>query len=75
MRTDSDDQARSAGPLVLTANVDCGSCLAVFEGVWTDPSITIEDMTEPPVAVQKCPVCGAEIEETWPGWMFRSEAG
>jgi hypothetical protein len=74
-RTDSDEQARGDEPLRLTANVDCRQCGAAYEGQWADSSISLEDMTEPPVAMQECPACGCRQEETWPGWMHRSEAG
>jgi len=74
MRSDSDEQGRSGAPLVLTANVDCESCGAVYQGMWADSSMSLEDMAEPPVAVQSCS-CGHQQEETWPGWCFRSEAG
>lgn len=76
---DSDEQARSGGPLVLTALVDCdgdGGCDATFQAVWTDDSLSIEDMTEPPRADIACPECGLVMEDMeWPGWCFRSEAG
>lgn len=74
-RTDSDEQAQQGGPIVLTAIIDCPSCEAPVDGIWTDDSISIEDMTEPPVAEQKCGACGANFTEEYPGWMFRSEAG
>jgi hypothetical protein len=77
---DSDEQARSGGPLVLTALVDCdedeGGCGVTFQAVWTDDSISVEDMAEPPAADITCPECGRTVTAMeWPGWMFRSEAG
>jgi uncharacterized protein (DUF983 family) len=61
--------------VVLTANVDCEACGEVYSGRWEDDSDTVEDMAEQPVAVQKCPACGHEQQEEYPGWGFRSEAG
>lgn len=63
--------------VVLTALVDCGNpdCGETFEGAWTDDSMSVQDMAEPPVAVQECPSCGHKQAETYPGWCFRSEAG
>ena len=76
---DSDEQARSGGPLVLTALVDCDGpdgCNETFDWTWEDDSISIEDMAEPPVADVTCPECGAvQTNVAWPGWCFRSEAG
>jgi hypothetical protein len=71
---ESGEQA-AAGMLVLRANLDC-ECGEVFEGEWTDTSLSLEDMAEPPVADQQCPACGLIMaDEPWPGWMWRSEAG
>jgi catabolite regulation protein CreA len=77
--TDSDEQGRSGGPLVLSALVDCdvlGGCGEVFNWTLEDYSISLEDMAEAPVADVTCPECGAvQTNVAWPGWMFRSEAG
>jgi hypothetical protein len=78
--TDSDEQGRSGGPLVLSALVDCeedeGGCGATFGWTWKDDSLSLEDMAEAPVADVTCPECGAvQTNVAWPGWMFRSEAG
>lgn len=75
MRSDSDEQRRKGTMLVLNGNVDCPACGCVYDGTWTDSSLSLEDMAEPPVAVQACPQCGTQTVETWPGWVFRSEAG
>jgi catabolite regulation protein CreA len=77
---DSDEQARSGGPLVLTALVDCdeneGGCGTTFQAIWTDDSLSVEDMAEPPVASITCPECGhVHVAMEWPGWTFYSEAG
>lgn len=63
--------------LELTALVDCGNpaCGETYEGRWLDDSMSVQDMAEPPVAVQECPLCGHTQEETYPAWCFRSEAG
>jgi hypothetical protein len=75
MRPDSDDVAQGTGGLVLRGRVDC-DCGEIFEGVWRDPSLSLEDMAEAPVADQECPSCGKiHKDEQWPGWAFRSEAG
>lgn len=72
--TDSDEQARGDGLLHFSTLLDCPGCGETFEGHWTDPSLTIEDMTDPPVAEQECAACGHKFTEEYPGWMFRSEA-
>lgn len=63
--------------LILTALVDCANpeCGAVYEGTWTDDSMSVQDMAEPPEAEQTCPTCEHKQVETFPGWCFRSEAG
>lgn len=61
--------------LQFTALVTCPECDTDFEGFWRDDSITEEDMTETPVAAQRCPECGYTEDLEWPGWMHRSEAG
>ena len=61
--------------LDLTALVDCASCGTTYEGRWLDDSMSVQDMAEPPEAVQECPSCGHRQQEVYPGWMFRSEAG
>jgi catabolite regulation protein CreA len=77
--TDSDEQGRSGGPLVLSVLVDCDGpdgCGETFNWTWEDDSISLEDMAEPPVADVTCPECGAVLTNVaYPGWMFRSEAG
>lgn len=56
--------------------IDCEECDEPFEGYWQDDSITEEDMTDLPVADQRCPGCGhINREVEWPGWFFKSEAG
>jgi hypothetical protein len=61
--------------LVLTAYLDCPECEAVFEGVWKDDSLSVQDMAEAPVADQTCPNGHVMAAEEYSGWMFRSEAG
>jgi hypothetical protein len=61
--------------LELTALVDCAKCDTTYDGRWTDDSLSVQDMAEPPEAVQECPGCGHEQLETYPGWCWQSEAG
>lgn len=61
--------------LRLTALIDCAACGATFEGCWLDDSMSVQDMAEPPEAEQECPNCGHRQLETFPGWMFNTEAG
>jgi hypothetical protein len=78
-RPDSDDQARDGKVMFLTAVVDCDGpdgCGGMFEAIWEEESMTLEDMAEPPVADQTCTECGKVHKDlAWPGWCFRSEAG
>jgi hypothetical protein len=62
---------------VLHALVDCANpkCGETYEGLWTDDSLSVQDMAEPPEAEQECPSCGNKQVEIFPGWTFRSEAG
>lgn len=63
--------------LRFTENVDCPACGTTFEGVFhdQDQSITVEDMTEPPVGEHECPACGHRWASAATGWAFFSEAG
>lgn len=62
--------------LQLRARVDCPKCLITFEVTWHDDSMSLEDMAEAPVADVTCPGCKhVMVDEPWPGWTFRSEAG
>lgn len=77
---DSDEVARNPGHLILrfTENVECeAGCGTVFEGVFFDTtgSMTIEDMTDPPVGEHICPFCGRHWVSELTGWTFFSEAG
>lgn len=72
---DAEEQERTGEVLRFSANVDCLRCAVVYEGTWTDSSISVEDMVDAPVQEQTCPQCGYVQEEEYPGWMFRSEAG
>lgn len=63
------DREETPGPVVLRANVDCPACKTTFAGLWTDPSISIQDMVDAPVAEQRCPYCGHTEEVEYPGWM------
>lgn len=56
--------------------IDCEDCDEPFEGYWSDDSITEEDMTDAPVADQRCPGCGhVNRDVEYPGWMHKSDAG
>jgi hypothetical protein len=61
--------------VILTALVECGNCELTYEGSWEDDSDTTQDMDEAPVAWQECPECKTEQQETYPGWINRTEAG
>lgn len=61
--------------LELHALVDCEFCFETYDGRWTDDSMSVQDMAEPPEAEQECPSCGNKQAEVYPGWCFRSEAG
>lgn len=63
--------------LELTALVDCANpdCGATYDGNWTDDSMSVQDMAEPPEAEQTCPGCGHVQLEAYSGWCFQSEAG
>lgn len=60
--------------LELTALVDCARCGTTYDGRWTDDSMSVQDMAEPPEALQQCP-CGYRQSEVYPGWCWNSEAG
>jgi len=58
----------------LTATVDCMECGTPYTGSWPGPDED-QELDEAPVAVQECPVCLYQQEETWPGWAYSTEAG
>jgi hypothetical protein len=61
--------------LIFNAVVECTVCGELYDGEWTDDSDTVEDLTEPPVADQRCPGCGNRQEEEYPGWSSYGSAG
>ena len=63
--------------LELTALVDCGNpdCGATYDGRWTDDSMSVQDMAEPPEAEQECINCGHRQVEVYPKWCWNREAG
>ena len=61
--------------LILNALIDCEECGETFEGTWTDDSMSVQDMAEPPQAEQTCPLCGNVQTEVYPAWCWTSEAG
>lgn len=71
------DSDKVRGQLWFRENVDCPACGEVFEGEFVDNagSMSVEDMTEPPVGSHRCPACGREWVSEMTGWMFYSEAG
>jgi len=58
-----------------SALVTCLECGADYEGFWQDDSLDTQDRAEAPVATQRCPSCGFEQDEEYPGWSFMNEAG
>ncbi len=58
-------------------NVDCDLCGTTFDGVFSDQSgsLSVEDLTEPPIGTHTCPACQRVFTTELTGWMFYSEAG
>lgn len=71
---DSDDHEAS---LEFTENVECPQCGCIFEGRFFDfqQSLSVQDMTEPPMGAHECPECEWEWGSEMTGWMLYSEAG
>jgi hypothetical protein len=74
---DSDEQAKTGAKLTFSANIDCPECDTVFEGLWVDDAIDVEQLVDPPVNYQSCPntKCGHRWEEEYPGFFNYSDAG
>jgi len=72
---DSDDVARDETTLQFVEIIDCPLCGTAFETVFTDDSLTVEDIVEPPTADHTCPSCGHLWNAPMTGWTFYSEAG
>lgn len=72
---DSDLVARGEQRLRFVELVDCPSCDVVFDGVFDDDSLTVEDMVDPPTGTHTCPQCGHRWTSEATGWSFFSEAG
>jgi uncharacterized protein (UPF0212 family) len=73
---DSDAVARDEeSHLRFSELVDCPQCATTFEGVFTDTSISVEDIVDPPRGRHTCPACGVRWESEMTGWTFFSEAG
>ena len=72
---DSDAVARGEEGLRFTENLDCPQCALMFEGVFVDDSISVEDIVDPPRAAHTCPGCGHQWTAEMTGWTFFSEAG
>ena len=56
-------------------NVECPACGTVAECLFGTDATTVEELTDPPVAVHTCPVCGICSDITFSGWTFYTEAG
>ena len=70
------DSGEPAGGLLLFfENVECPACETVFEGEFYDDSMSVQDITEPPVGSHKCPECDTEWISQATGWTLHSEAG
>jgi hypothetical protein len=69
--SDSDHE----GPLVFTGVVECEGCGKEFEAVWTDPSVDVEQLVDPPVAELVCPACGFSAEYEYTGYWNYSDPG
>lgn len=63
--------------LQFSENVTCPGCGEVFEGEFYDQSrsLSVQDMTDPPVGRHRCPVCDGEFRSEATGWVLFSEAG
>ncbi len=63
--------------MTFVENVTCPGCELIFEGEFTDEthSLSVQDMTDPPLGRHHCPECGFEFCTQMTGWMFYSEAG
>lgn len=74
--TNADGQQETAARLlVFTENVDCPSCGEMFLGTFTDDSMDVEDMAEPPSSSQECPGCGHRWVALATGWFNYGDAG
>ncbi len=69
------DSAEPDPRLVFTEIADCPQCCAEIECWFTDDSLSVEDMTDPPTGDQTCDACGYSWRATATGWSFFSEAG
>ncbi len=61
--------------LVFTELVDCPACATTSEGVFADGSLSVEDITDPPVGQHTCPACGHTWASELTGWIMFGEAG
>lgn len=75
---DSDEVARGDRHVLrFTENVECRLCETVFPGEFVDltGSMTVEDMTDPPIGTHTCPACGHQWSSELTGWQMFTEAG
>lgn len=70
---DTDLEKGSDAVLRFTGRIDCPTCGTEFEGEWTDTSIDIEQLTDPPVGPQTCPACGWAFVAEFTGWTMYSD--
>jgi DNA-directed RNA polymerase subunit RPC12/RpoP len=61
--------------VLLAAFVTCASCGTEYLGGWVIDAETPEEADEPMQGAQRCPECGHEQDEEFPGWSFRTEPG
>lgn len=71
------DSDAPAPVLRFTENVECPRCGEMFEGIFTDQSrsLSVQDMTDPPVGHHECCWCGHLFTSELSGWMLYGEAG
>lgn len=69
------DSDQPAERCVFTEQVDCPRCGTTFEGLFSDDSDTVQEITEAPQGTHQCPKCGYQWVSDFSGWTFFSEAG
>jgi DNA-directed RNA polymerase subunit M/transcription elongation factor TFIIS len=69
--TDEHDDRK---PLVFTEVVKCPKCGTEQTGMFTDDSMSVEDMVEPPKTEQECEVCLHHWVAEYSGWSTYGDA-
>lgn len=69
------DSGEQSGLLHFTELVDCPACGLTFDGDFTDGSMSVEDIVDPPQGRHQCPGCGHGWVSEMTGWNFFTEAG